>query len=136
MIKAIPNSDLVQLIELNIDMYKSIEPEANEFGATNTLFFEANTKENFITIGLYDGAKLIGFVKGHKFSKKLFLFTGIYVKIKNNKNTKKLIDYCFKLVKDMGYSAWAVDATNSNISSIMEKYGAKVQHTRYVKEIV
>lgn len=136
-IKQIDNADFIQLVKLNAEMYAIIDSSITEFGATNTLMYEVNTKEDFIAVGLYDNDNtLIGFVKGYCFSKKLFHFSGIYVKIKNNRQTKELIEYCFKLVEDKGYSAWQVDATNSNISSIMEKYGAKQQYVRYIKEIV
>lgn len=134
-IRRIENKDMVQFLALAIDMYQAIDSTVNEFGAINSIMHEINTKEDFSAIGLFEKDKLMGFVKGHCFSKKLFHFSGIYVIIKNNKFTKQLIEYCFDLVKQKGYSAWSVDATNSNISSIMEKYGASIKHTRYVKEI-
>lgn len=134
-IKPIPNKDLIQLFTLAIEMYKCMDPEINEFGAINTIMADINTQKDFTAIGLYDGDILKGFVTGHYFTKKMFHFSGIYVIMKNNPFTKQLIEYCFDLVKQKGYSAWSVDATNSNISSIMEKYGAKVKYTRYIKEI-
>lgn len=134
-IKPIVNSDLVQLLELAIKMYKVIDPTTNEFGAVNTVMYEINTKEDFTAIGLYDEDKLVGFMTGYCFSKKQFHFSGIYVIIKNNEWTKQLIEYCLDLIKQKGYSAWSVDTTNGNISSIVEKYGAKELYTRYIKEI-
>lgn len=137
MIKFIPDSDFGQLLILHAEMHKIIDPQTTDFGAANTLMFEINTKEDFIAVGLYaDNNELIGFITGYCFTKKLFHFSGLYVKIKNNIGTKELLDYCDKLVFDKGYSAWQVDATNSNISSIMEKYGAKAKYTRYIKESV
>lgn len=136
LIKSVPNEDLLQLLDLNIKMYKSIDNTINEFGAINTVMQEIISKPDPIVVGMYDKDKLVGFVRGYCFSNKMFHFSGIYVTMKNNKNTKELIEYCFKLVKDKGYSAWSVDANNSNISSIMEKYGAVSKFTRYVKEIV
>lgn len=133
-IKSVPNKDLMQLFPLLIEMHKAMDPETNEFGAINTFMCEINTKEDFTVIGLYDGDKLMGFVKGYCFSKNMFYFSGIYVIMKNTIYTKQLIEYCFDLVKQKGYSAWSLDATNGNISSIIEKYGAKVKYTRYVKE--
>ncbi len=134
-IRPIINSDLVQLLELAIKMYKVIDPTTNEFGAVNTVMYEINTKEDFTAIGLFDENKLIGFMTGYCFSKKQFHFSGIYVIIKNNEWTKQLIEYCLDLIKQKGYSAWSVDTTNGNISSIVEKYGAKELYTRYIKEI-
>lgn len=133
-IKPIPNKDLMQLLPLVIAMHECMDETTNEFGAINTLMHEINTKEDFTAIGLYDEDKLVGFVKGYCFSKKMFYFSGIYVIMKNTKHTKQLIEYCFDLVKQKGYSAWSLDATNGNISSIIEKYGATVKHTRYIKE--
>jgi len=135
MIQEITNKDFLSLIALNAEMYFNIDSTIDSFGATNTLMYEINSQKDFIAIGLYEEDKLIGFVKGYCFAKKLFHFSGIYVKIKNNIRTKELIEYCFKLIENKGYSAWQVDATNSNISSIMEKYGAKAKYTRYIKEI-
>lgn len=134
-IKNILNQDMLAFLDLNIKMYKAIDPSINEFGAINIVVTEINNEKDFKAIGLYFDDKLMGFVRGHCFSNKMFHFTGIYVIMKNNKHTKELIEYCFKLIEDEGYSAWFVDANNSNISSIMEKYGAVPKYTRYVKEI-
>lgn len=135
LVKEIDNSDMLAFLELNVLMYQSIDPTINEFGAVNTVVHEINNQEGFFAVGLYDDEKLVGFMKGYCFSKKLFHFSGIYVIMKNNKDTKQLIEYCLDLVKEKGYSAWSVDTTNSNISSIVEKYGASVSYTRYIKEI-
>ena len=125
---------MIPFLELNVLMYKSIDPTINDFGAVNTVVHEINNMEGFVAIGMYDNDMLVGFMKGYCFSKKLFHFSGIYVIMKNNKDTKQLIEYSLDLVKEKGYSAWSVDTTNSNISSIVEKYGAKVSYTRYIKE--
>ncbi len=135
-IKEISNGDFLHLVNLNVKMYEEIDITINAFGATNTLMYGINTKVDFIAIGLYDDNKLVGFVTGHQQDKKVFYFSGIYVIMKNNEWTKKLIEFCFSLIKDKGYSAWAVDATNSNISSIMEKYDAVAKYTRYYKELI
>lgn len=133
-IKDVTNEDMLQFMELNVLMYKSIDPTINDFGAINTVVYEINTKEDFIAVGIYENDLLVGFMKGYCFSKKLFHFSGIYVIMKNNKSLKELIEHCLDLVKQKGYSAWSVDTTNSNISSIVEKYGATVSYTRYIKE--
>lgn len=134
-IKEILNSDLFDLTVLTADMYKLIDPSVNNFGAMNILVHDINTKPNYFAIGLYDDDKLVGFTTGYGMSKNVFYFSGIYVIIKNNEWVKKLIDYSFAFIKDKGYSAWQVDATNGNISSIMEKYGATAKYTRYYKEM-
>jgi len=134
-IRIIENEDFLDLINLNYEMYKSIDPAINSVGATASLMHLISTKEDFLAIGMFEDNKLIGFVTGYKFSNKTYHFSGIYVIIKNNMNTKKLINFCFSLIKDKGYSAWQVDATNGNISSIMEKYGATIEYTRYCKEL-
>ena len=134
-IKTIDNDEFIDLCKLNALMYKSIDPNIDLYGATNTLMFNINNKEDFIAIGLYENGLLVGFVTGYKISKKVFHFSGICVIIKNNEWTKKLIDYCFAFIKTKGYSAWTVDATNGNISSIMEKYGAVAKYTRYYKDM-
>lgn len=134
-LKLVQNEDFMQLATLVADMYKAIDPGINEFQAMNTLLHFINTQPNFTAIGLYDGTALAGFVLGHELNKKVFYFSGIYVIIKNNEWTKKMIDFSFAHIKQLGYSAWEVDATNSNIASIMEKYGATVKYTRYYKEL-
>lgn len=134
-IKEIINEDMLEFLRLNTLMYKRIDPTINDFGAVNTVVYEINTQPDFTAIGLYDKDKLVGFMKGYCFSKKLFHFSGIYVIIKNNKALKQLIEHCLDLVKQKGYSAWSVDTTNCNISSIVEKYGASPSYTRYIKEI-
>lgn len=135
-IKHIPNSYLLQLLELNIAMHKHINSETNEYGATATLIHDINNQEDFTALGLYDEDKLIGFTTGYKFSKKCFLFSGIYVIIKNSKDLANLIQSSFDLAKSKGYSAWIADATNSNISSILEKFGATPVYTRYTANLL
>jgi hypothetical protein len=134
-IRKIENKDLLAFLSLNILMYKAMDANINEFGAVNTTMYEINTGEDFTAIGLFDDNKLVGFMKGYCFTKNLFHFSGIYVIIKNNKNTKLLIESTLELVEKK-YSSWSVNTTNRNISSIVEKYGAKVKHTQYVKEVV
>lgn len=126
----VDDNEFLALQALVVAMYKEIDPTITEFGASNTLhnFIKEN---DFTAIGLYKGAKLIGFTMGHFFAKKSFLFTGIYVMIRNNEWTKKLIDFSFACIKEKGYYFWLVDATNPNISSMMEKYGAMPKYTRY-----
>ncbi len=134
-IKEISNEDFMALACLRAAMYKEMDPSINSFGAVNTLVHEINTKSDFIAIGLFEDNALVGFVNGYAMSKNVFYFSGIYVIIRNNEWIKKLIDHSFTFIKDKGYSAWQVDATNGNISSIMEKYGASVKYTRYYKEM-
>lgn len=126
----VDDNEFLALQALVVAMYKEIDPAITEFGASNTL--HSFIKENdFTAIGLYKEAKLVGFTMGHFFNKKSFLFTGIYVIIRNNEWTKKLIDFSFAHIKEKGYSFWLVDATNPNISSIMEKYKARPAFIRY-----
>ena len=134
-IRQVQNNEFLQLINLNYEMYKTIDSAINSVGATATLIHEIMSKRDFYAIGLYEDTDLVGFVTGYQENEKVFYFSGIYVIIKNNEWTKKLIDFSFSFIKDKGYSAWQVDATNGNISSIMEKYGAIAKYTRYYKEI-
>jgi hypothetical protein len=135
-IKHINNDDFYQLVELTIDMYAEISKNINAFQAVNTLMHQINNMVNFQAIGLFDDTVLMGFVTGYEDSPGVFHFSGIHVTHKNSKDLKKLIEHCFALVEERGYTAWEVDATNENIASIMEKYGAQVQYTRYRKDIV
>ena len=130
-IRELTNDDLLELLPLYTSMVLSLDKEVNVFGAINTLVHEIATKEDFIAIGLFRKTELIGFMTGYCFAKKLFHFSGIYVKVKNNSGLKTLIEFCLDLIRDKGYSAWSSNATNSNISSIMQKYGAKAVYTRF-----
>lgn len=129
-IRVINDNDFGQLCTLTIAMYKSIDSSITDFGAVNSLMYFI-TKEDFTCIGLFDGDKLMGFTFGYKFETKRFLFAGIYVMIKNNEWTKKIIDFSFAYIKEIGYTSWQVDATNPNIGSIMQKYGAVQKFVRY-----
>lgn len=133
-IKLIENKDFMQLAELTVEMYAAIDPNINPFQAVNTLLAFINQGKNFTAIGLYDDEVLVGFVIGYELKEKTFYFSGIYVIIKNNEWTKKIIDFSFAHIEELGYEAWEVDATNSNVCSIMDKYGATVKYTRYRKE--
>lgn len=134
-IREISNDELLQLVALTTQMYKEIDPAINNFGAMATLVHDIQNKPDFFALGLFKGAELVGFTTGYGVSKKVFYFSGIYVIIKNNKHVKNLIDFSFAFIKDKGYSAWQADATNGNISSILEKYGAEAKYTRYYKEM-
>lgn len=112
-------------------MHKAINPSTTEFGATNTIMHQILTQKDFTALGLFDEGKLIGCTFGHKFKEKSFLFSGICVIMKNNEWTKKLIEFSFAHIKMMGYDTWEVDATNPNIGSIMQKYGAVQKFVRY-----
>ncbi len=125
----------MQLVDLTVDMYKEMDVGVNPFQAVNTLIAYINNAKDFTAIGLYDGQTLVGFVTGYQQNEKTFYFSGIYVIIKNNEWTKKIIDFSFALIEERGYDSWEVDATNDNISSIMEKYGAVPKYTRYRKEL-
>ena len=125
----------LELATLVTKMYKSIDSNITEYGAVNTLMHSIQ-QEDFICIGLFnDNNALVGCTFGHFFNKKSFYFTGIYVILKNNEWTKKLIDYSFDYIRERGYSSWLVDTTNPNISSIIEKYGATPKYTRYQGEL-
>ncbi|PIR06685.1 MAG: hypothetical protein COV55_02930 [Candidatus Komeilibacteria bacterium CG11_big_fil_rev_8_21_14_0_20_36_20] len=134
-IRVLKNEDIIQLLALSTEMYKSINNLVNDFGAINTVIHEINTQQDFTAVGLFDVDKLVGFTKGYYFSKKIFHFSGIYVIMKNTKFTKDLIDFSLNLVKEKGYSAWTAKASNSNISSILQtKYNAQVDYTQLIKE--
>lgn len=109
--------------------------EYNAFQAVNTLVNDINTTENFLAIGLFDEDKLVGFTAGHKLRDGVFYFSGIYLSLKNSDWTQKIIDFSFAHIKELGYTAWELDATNDNISSIMRKYGATVKSTKFYKEL-
>jgi len=136
MIRLLTNSDFLDVLPLNLEMHRCINASVNSVGATATLINDIMTKNDCIIIGLFDDVsnKLIGFTSGYGMEKNIFYFSGIYVIIKNNDKTKKLIDFSFDYIKQMGYTSWEVDTRNENISSIMEKYGAKKVYTRYHKD--
>lgn len=133
-LRIIDNNDFIQLAELTVEMYASVDSAINSFQAVNTLMHFINSGNDFTAVGLYEDNILMGFSSGHAIND-VFYFNGLYVSIKNSEWTQKLIDYSLDLVKTKGYKAWEVDATNENIASIMEKYGAKPRYTRYRKEI-
>jgi hypothetical protein len=134
-IRLITDNEFIQLVELNAEMYAGINPDINEYRATEMLMTLIRSTEEFMSIGMFEENVLIGFVSGYKFSPTSFLFTGLYVVHKNSDWTKQLIEYCFDLIEAKGYTRWEVDATNENIASIVKKYGAEPKYTRYVKEI-
>lgn len=134
-VRLVKNEDFMQLAELVCEMYKSIDESINEFQAINTLIHSINSEKAFLAIGLYDDTALAGFVLGYEYNEKTFYFSGIYVIIKNNIQVKQLIEFSFDHIAKLGYTSWEVDATNDNICSIMEKYGAKIKYKRYRKDM-
>lgn len=134
-VKPITDKDFLQFADLMSEMYASIDSNINQFQSVNTLIEFVRTHVDFIALGLYEGDVLLGFTCGHGIGQtKMFLFTGIYIVSKSRAETKKLIDASFDFIKDEGYLGWEADATNSNIGSILEKYGAKQKYIRYRKE--
>lgn len=124
----------MQLAELCCEMYKEINPTINAFQAVNSLIHQITTQKGFLAIGLYDGSALAGFTLGYEYNEKTFYFSGIYVIIKNNASVKQLIEFSFSKIEELGYTSWEVDATNENIGSIVQKYGAKPTYVRYRKD--
>lgn len=134
-IKPIPNDDFMELATLMVEFYQSIDKNINQFQAVNTLIHFINNTEGFLALGLYDENVLVGFTCGNKLTETIFYFSCMYVIIKNSEWTKKLIDASFDKIKELGYTAWEADASNENMSSILEKYNAIVKYKRYYKEL-
>lgn len=134
--KQIKNDGFINLVILNALMYYDIDSSINEFQATNALVHMINTGgESFLAIGAYEEGELVGFSHGQLISgSSMFEFSGLYLLPTSRLQTKNLIDFSFDYIRNLGYTGWEVDATNPNISSIMEKYGAIKKHTRYTKE--
>lgn len=132
MIRPLTDKDFEALLTLNAMMYREIDESINYFQATNTLITLINGMTNFTAIGLFNAnGLLIGFTSGYEINKKCFHFSGIYVMMKINKSLKSLIDFSFAFIKDKGYETWTVDATNTNIQSILcNKYNANEKFTR------
>ncbi len=129
-IRVLTDNDFDKLCELVVHMYKAIDGSITPFGAINSLMYFV-AQDGFLAIGLFKDDELVGCTFGYKFETKRFLFSGICVKIKNNEGTKKIIDFSFAHIKEKGYTGWQVDATNPNISSIMQKYGGVQKFVRY-----
>lgn len=133
-VKLIENNYFLDLIGLVAEMYKAISTDINSFQSVNTLIHMINNEVDFKAIGLFEEDTLIGFVTGHQYNEGIFLFTGIYVDPKHADSVQELIEFCFAHIQEQGYKGWEADATNANISSILERYGASVKYTRYRKE--
>lgn len=134
-IRKLENDDLLELIPLYVALCQSIEKDWPTFVAVNALIEDINRKKGFTAFGLFEDNKLVGFMTGYYFTKKQFHFSGIYVKIKNTSKLKDLIDFSLSEIKKKGYSSWSSNATNDNIRSIMQKYGAKVCYTNFLGEL-
>lgn len=134
-LRLLNNNDMLELVPLYVLMIRRMDENASEYAGINALFSEINHKQDFMAFGLFEKEKLVGFMTGYYFSKKQFHFSGIYVTMKNTSGLKKMIDFSLDCIRKKGYSAWSSDATNSNISRIMQKYGAKAQFTHFVGEL-
>ncbi len=133
--RLITNNEFFSLAALNSLMYQEINQEINEFQSINTLIHFINSGgKSFVAIGAYNDNELVGFTHGKALLNNKFEFLGIYLLPSFRSNTKNLIDFSFDFIEKSGYTGWEVDATNPNISSIMEKYGATIRYTRYTKE--
>lgn len=134
-IRRLNNSDFLALCSLQVEFYETLPVPADAFVAIDTLTTDAKCKFDFRAWGLFENDLLVGFVTGYANTKKSFYFSGLYVIIRLNRNLKKFIDFCFNEVETDGYTSWEVDCTNSNITSMMEKYGAAPIYTRYTKTL-
>lgn len=134
MFRLIEDKDFLQLATLVVDMYKSIKGTINPFQAVNTLMSFIYSGKDFTALGVYEGDRLVGFSCGHAISEETFLFTGIYLTTKGTELTSEFITYSLDFIKEKGYKSWEADATNKNISSILEKFGALAQFVRYKKD--
>lgn len=135
-VRVVTNDEFLDLATLAVKMYNAIDKGINAFQAINTICHYINNNKDFAAIGLYnDKNKLVGFVTGCAFNTETYLYTGIYVDVKNTEWTQKLVEFSFDYVQNtLKYKAWEADASNENIGAILEKYGAHIKQIRYRKE--
>lgn len=131
-LRRLTNDDFASLSELNAAFYSG---KHSAFHATSNLIKDIETQHDFKAFGLFENNILIGFVIGYAIAKKVFYFSGIYVKIRLNRNLKQFIEFCFQEIAKDGYTSWEVDCTNANITKIMLKFGATPIYTRYGKQL-
>lgn len=132
-VKEIKEDDFLAFTALVVKMYKAIDKNINDFYAINMLMHCVKQK-GFVAFGIYEENVLKGCTFGFEELAGIFHFAGIYTEYKCTYSTKYLIDESLKAIQHKGYKTWEVHATNSNIASIMEKYKAKVQYTKYSKD--
>lgn len=136
-VRYIENKDFPQLLELYTELQAPLvgaeKQDFYSFAASDLCAQMA--RPDFKAIGLFDGDTLLGFSLGFAKSTKIFHFSAIYAKIRISKNLKNLLDFSISEVERSDYSKWEADCINPNIISILEKWEAKVDFTRMVKEI-
>ena len=132
-VKLIPDDQFLELAQMYLDMSKSIPYSVSIPYTLYILTKSTVEKTDFTALGLYENKQLVGFTSGYAVSKETFYFSGIYVKVKY-KNTRLLVEKSIEYVKNKGYSIIESDCNNSNISSILEKYGAKPLYIKYRKD--
>lgn len=134
-LRVITDNDFKQLLDLYLAMGKSINANFTDFQIIFTLLTSVSQNPSFAAFGLFDDDVLLGFSCGWGLSEEKFYFSGFYVTGKNNPNTRNLIEFSFAEIKARGFTNWELDATNENIASMMEKFGATVKSTKYGKEL-
>lgn len=133
-IRTLTDNDFFKLLEMYLAMGKSIDVKFTDYQIISTLVNSVATYPTFVAFGMFDNGKMIGMSCGWGTNNAKFYFSGLYIEKQYRLKVQKLIDHSFEAIKKAGYKGWEIDATNENIASIMEKYGAKPTSTKYCKE--
>jgi len=131
MFKVLSDKDFMQLLNLYIEMYKTIDPALSN-SVVSIILAEELKKPGFIAFGVFQQDTLIGFLSGYQEKPNVFFNSGLYCSCKLQ--VKKLLEESEKALKCLGYESWVTEA-RGHIKSLAPKFGAYIELVRYRKEI-
>jgi len=124
-VRLIDDSELLDLIGLNVEFYRCLPDKRSIFNYTK-LLIDQLLLPGAMAIGLFSSGKLIGFTTGYGETDKVYFFTSFYITPKYRLHVKKLYIEAEEKVRCMGYEQWIAHSTNKEGFNLHNKMGATI----------
>ena len=132
-IKLIQDKSFIELSKLFYEYNQYLTTKYNHNSSIKILISELD-KVDSQALGLFKGAKLVGFTLGHKYSEDLFYFSSMYIKPKYRYYMKNLFLASEANIKSR-YSGWVSHSSTPSGINMHSKMGATPIEIKYYKEL-
>lgn len=132
MVRVLADEDFLPLLNLYIEMYKTIDNTLGNSVIAAILAGEMQ-QPHFRVYGVFLKDTLVGFIAGYDESPTSFFSTGLYCS--SPIKVKELVDYVENDLKANRYISWSTEVRGHITNSIVPKLGAKIDNIRYKKEL-
>jgi len=123
-VKEIPDNYFYDLQALYYKLQELLSFKPSKFLVTKRLIEELQLTSN-LTLGLFRGDKLVGFISGYSKQERLFHVSSLYILVDYRYGTKLLLETMENLVIAKGYKGWTANSILKEGKNIITKFGAK-----------